>query len=69
MELKQLKYFQMTSRLKNITRAAKRLSVSQPNITVSYTKNLKSRAWHSTFWSVAKNNFRLLRRHSIFKSY
>lgn len=38
MELKQLEYFQMTSRLKNITRAAKRLSVSQPNITVAIKK-------------------------------
>ena len=38
MELNQLEYFQMTSRLKNITRAAKRLSVSQPNITVAIKK-------------------------------
>ena len=38
MELKQLEYFQMTSRLKNITRAAKWLSVSQPNITVAIKK-------------------------------
>lgn len=38
MELKQLEYFQMTSRLKNITRAAKRLRVSQPNITVAIKK-------------------------------
>ena len=37
MELKQLEYFQMTSRLK-YTRAAKRLSVSQPNITVAIKK-------------------------------
>ena len=46
MELKQLEYFQMTSRLKNITRAAKRLSVSQPNITVAIKK-----------LNVAKNNY------------
>ena len=38
MELKQLEYFQMTSSLKNITRAAKRLAVSQPNITVAIKK-------------------------------
>ena len=38
MELKHLEYFKMTSRLKNITRAAKRLSVSQPNITVAIKK-------------------------------
>lgn len=38
MELKQLEYFQMTSRLRNITRAAKRLRVSQPNITVAIKK-------------------------------
>ena len=38
MELRQLEYFQMASRLKNITRAAKRLKVSQPNITVSIKK-------------------------------
>ena len=34
----------MTSRLKNITRAAKRLSVSQPNITVAI-KKIRSRTW------------------------
>ncbi len=38
MELRQLEYFQMASRLKNITRAAKRLRVSQPNITVAIKK-------------------------------
>lgn len=38
MELRQLKYFQMTSRLKNITHAAQRLKVSQPNITVAIKK-------------------------------
>ena len=38
MELRQLKYFQMASRLKNITRAAQRLKVSQPNITVAIRK-------------------------------
>ena len=38
MELRQLEYFQMTSRLKNITRAAERLNVSQPNITVAIKK-------------------------------
>lgn len=38
MELRQLEYFQMASRLKNITRAAERLNVSQPNITVSIKK-------------------------------
>lgn len=38
MELKQLEYFQMTSRLKNITKAAKRLKISQPNITVAIKK-------------------------------
>ena len=32
MELRQLEYFQMASRLRNITRAAERLRVSQPNI-------------------------------------
>mgnify|MGYP000894493478 FL=1 len=38
MELRQLEYFQMASRLKNITRAAERLRVSQPNITVAIKK-------------------------------
>ena len=38
MELRQLEYFQMASGLKNITRAAERLRVSQPNITVAIKK-------------------------------
>ncbi|BEU87781.1 LysR family transcriptional regulator [Selenomonas sp. TAMA-11512] len=38
MELRQLEYFYMASRLKNITRAAERLRVSQPNITVAIKK-------------------------------
>lgn len=38
MELRQLEYFQMASRLKNITRAARKLRVSQPNITVAIKK-------------------------------
>ena len=38
MELRQLEYFQMASRLRNITRAAQRLRVSQPNITVAIKK-------------------------------
>ncbi len=38
MELRQLEYFQMASRLKNLTRAAQRLRVSQPNITVAIKK-------------------------------
>ena len=38
MELRQLEYFRMASRLKNITRAAQRLRVSQPNITVAIKK-------------------------------
>ena len=38
MELRQLEYFQMASRLRNITRAAERLCVSQPNITVAIKK-------------------------------
>lgn len=38
MELRQLEYFQLASRLKNITRAAQRLRVSQPNITVAIKK-------------------------------
>ena len=38
MELRQLKYFQTASRLKNITRAARKLKVSQPNITVAIKK-------------------------------
>ena len=38
MELRQLEYFQMASRLRNITRAAQRLKVSQPNITVAIKK-------------------------------
>jgi len=38
MELRQLEYFQMASRLRNITRAAERLKVSQPNITVAIKK-------------------------------
>lgn len=38
MELRQLEYFQMASRLRNITRAAERLQVSQPNITVAIKK-------------------------------
>jgi DNA-binding transcriptional LysR family regulator len=38
MELRQLEYFQMASRLNNLTRAAERLHVSQPNITVAIQK-------------------------------
>ena len=38
MELRQLEYFQMASRLRNITRAAERLRVSQPNLTVAIKK-------------------------------
>lgn len=38
MELRQLEYFQMVSRLNNITRAAERLHVSQPSITKSIKK-------------------------------
>ena len=38
MELRQLQYFQLASRLKNITQAARRLKVSQPNITVAIKK-------------------------------
>lgn len=38
MELRQLEYFQMASRLNNITRAAERLHVSQPNVTVAIQK-------------------------------
>jgi DNA-binding transcriptional LysR family regulator len=38
MELRQLEYFQMASRLNNITRAAERLHVSQPNITTAIQK-------------------------------
>jgi len=38
LELRQLEYFRMASRLKNITRAAQRLRVSQPNITVAIKK-------------------------------
>lgn len=55
MELKQLEYFQMTSRLKNITRAAKRLSVSQPNITVAI-KKLEAELGIQLL-NVAKNNY------------
>lgn len=38
MELRQLEYFQLASRLQNLTRAAQRLKVSQPNITVAIKK-------------------------------
>ncbi len=38
MELRQLEYFHMASRMHNITRAAERLGVSQPNITVAIKK-------------------------------
>lgn len=38
MELRQLEYFRVASHLKNITRAAQRLRVSQPNITVAIKK-------------------------------
>ena len=38
MELRQLEYFQMVARYRNITRAATHLNVSQPNITVSIKK-------------------------------
>ena len=44
MELRQLEYFQMASRLQNITRAAERLRVSQPNITVAIKKLEAERA-------------------------
>ena len=46
MELRQLEYFQMASRLKNITRAAERLRVSQPNITVAIKKLESERGIH-----------------------
>ena len=45
MELRQLEYFQMAARLKNITRAAERLRVSQPNITVAIKKLESERAF------------------------
>lgn len=38
MELRQLEYFQTASHLRNITRAARLLKVSQPNITVAIKK-------------------------------
>lgn len=38
MDLRQLEYFQMVSRLNNITKAAERLNVAQPSITVSIKK-------------------------------
>ncbi|MFZ5754419.1 MAG: LysR family transcriptional regulator [Bacillota bacterium] len=38
MELRQLEYFQMVSRLNNITRAAERLHVTQPSITIAIQK-------------------------------
>ena len=38
MELRQLEYFYMASSLRNITRAAQKLHVSQPNITVAIQK-------------------------------
>lgn len=37
-ELRQLEYFQMAARLRNLTRAAERLNVSQPNVTVAIKK-------------------------------
>ncbi len=38
MELRQLEYFRMTAKLRNLTRAAAELQVSQPNITVAIQK-------------------------------
>jgi len=38
MDLRQLEYFQMVSKLNNITRAAERLHVTQPSISVSMQK-------------------------------
>ena len=38
MELRQLEYFRMTAKLRNLTRAAAELGVSQPNITVAIQK-------------------------------
>ncbi len=38
MELRQLEYFRMAAKLKNLTRAAGELHVSQPNITVAIQK-------------------------------
>jgi DNA-binding transcriptional LysR family regulator len=38
MELRQLEYFQMVSRLNNITRAAEQLHVAQPSITIAIKK-------------------------------
>lgn len=38
MELRQLEYFRMTAKLRNLTRAAAELDVSQPNITVAIQK-------------------------------
>ena len=37
-ELRQLEYFQMAARLRNLTKAAERLNVSQPNVTVAIKK-------------------------------
>ena len=38
MELRQLEYFHLASRLHNVTRVAERLGVSQPNVTVAIKK-------------------------------
>ena len=38
MELRQLEYFRMAAKLRNLTRAAAELKVSQPNITVAIQK-------------------------------
>ena len=38
MELRQLEYFRMAAKMRNLTRAAAELKVSQPNITVAIQK-------------------------------
>ena len=59
MELRQLEYFQMASRLRNITRAAERLRVSQPNITVAI-KKLEAELGIQQLWIPAFAESRLI---------
>ncbi|TCO70014.1 LysR family transcriptional regulator [Marinisporobacter balticus] len=64
MEFRQLKYFQMVCQLKNITKAAERLYVSQPSITNSI-KNLEKELSIQLF-DRSKKQFKLTTEGKIF---
>ena len=55
MELRQLEYFQMASRLKNITRAAERLRVSS-RISLLRSKNWRANLAYSSLTAVRSSS-------------